>query len=208
MFALNCVEVAPARAPDVHNRRLAGAERVAVGMGADVAVAQVRVGGGADEHVRVQVDQAGDDVEARDVGDALGLRRLDGRGDGRDLAVGDGHVHHGVDAVLRIDDVPALEQQAVAAASARRPRRRPAARRARRGPRVSSALVLGPQRPRPPVQVPHDLAGLHRQLALELLRAGHLRSRRCPRTRNRPCAGRTPRRPPRRRRRGGRVRCA
>ena len=61
--------------PDVDERRLAAAERVAVWLNGGVGVAQVRVLLRAEEHVRVNVDEAGHDVEPGRIGDATSLRR-------------------------------------------------------------------------------------------------------------------------------------
>ncbi len=61
--------------------------------------------------MRVDVDETGGHVEAGrlDLVACASAREI-GR-DGGDLAAGDGHVHHRVDAVFRIDDVAVPDQQ-------------------------------------------------------------------------------------------------
>ena len=110
---LELAEVAPAGAADVDQRRLAAAERVAVGQDRRQPVAQVGVGLGAVEHVGVQVDEPGHDVQARRIDDAARLGGVDRRRDLGDLAVGDGDVHEAIAPVLRVDDVTALDEDGV-----------------------------------------------------------------------------------------------
>ena len=110
---LELAEVAPAGAADVDQRGLAAAERVAVGQDRRQPVAQVGVGLGAVEHVGVQVDEPGHDVQARRIDDAARLGGVDRRRDLGDLAGGDGDVHEAVAPVLRVDDVTALDEDGV-----------------------------------------------------------------------------------------------
>ena len=105
-------EVPPAGASRVHHRRDAHPQREAVGVEAVVAgvgalLARAR------EDVDVHVHEARGDVETGDVHDLEGLGGIDLRGDGRDLPAGDRHVAHGARPALRVDDVPAAEQQVV-----------------------------------------------------------------------------------------------
>jgi hypothetical protein len=104
-------EVAPSGAADVHERRLAAPERVAVGRHRAPAVAQVRVVLGAVEHVRVDVDEPRHDEQVRGVGHAFRARRVDALGDLDDPAAGDGDIPDGVDAVARVDHVSPANQQ-------------------------------------------------------------------------------------------------
>ena len=103
-LGLELREVAPARAADVHHRRLPGAERVAVGRHRAGPVAVLRVLR-APEQVGVDVDEAGRDVQPSRVDHPCGVCGRNVGGDGRDLPVGDRDVPHGVDAVARVDDV-------------------------------------------------------------------------------------------------------
>ena len=98
-------------AADVDERRLAGAERVTVGLHGAVAVAVLRLVVVPPEDVRVNVDEPGHDVEARRVGDACARARRDVGRHQRDLAGGDRDVHDRVDAVARIDDVAVLDEE-------------------------------------------------------------------------------------------------
>ena len=86
---------------------------MAVGRHGHQAVTEVRVRLGAKEDVRVQVDEPGHDVQAGGIDDLPGLRRVDRRRDFGDLAIGDRHVHHPVAAVLRVDDMAALDDDGV-----------------------------------------------------------------------------------------------
>ncbi len=61
----------------------------------------------------MKVDEAGNDIQARNVDDFLRLRCGNGIGDRRNLALRNGHVLQSVDAILRIDDVAAFQQQLV-----------------------------------------------------------------------------------------------
>ncbi len=63
--------------------------------------------------MHVDVDQAGHDVEAGYRDRLQCLAGIDLLGNRRDLAAGDGDVPHGADAVARIDDVPAGQQEIV-----------------------------------------------------------------------------------------------
>ena len=56
------------------------------------------------------VDQAGSDVESGDVDHLARRRRVDLLGDQCNLAAGNRDVAHTVDAILRIDHVPAFQQ--------------------------------------------------------------------------------------------------
>src|SRR5688572_24346448 len=60
----------------------------------------------------VDVDQAGRDIQAADVDGGLGLI-LDAGVDSRDVAGADGDVHARVNAVGRVDDVPATQEEVV-----------------------------------------------------------------------------------------------
>jgi hypothetical protein len=59
----------------------------------------------------VDVDETGCDVKPRRIGNLAGTRGRDVGGDQRNLVAGDGHIHDGVDAVFRIDDVAVPDQQ-------------------------------------------------------------------------------------------------
>jgi len=59
----------------------------------------------------MQIDQARRDIESGDIDDLARLCRGDIGGDGRDQAIADGHVAHGADLVLRVDDVGAFQQK-------------------------------------------------------------------------------------------------
>ena len=109
---LEVLEVPPARPAGIGHRRDANAERETVGIHA--VVAGIRAGlAGAGVDVGVDVDQAGRDVQPRDVNRLAGLGRVDFRRDERDLAGGDRHVADGVDAVPRVDDVAAAQEEVV-----------------------------------------------------------------------------------------------
>ena len=99
----------PGRSGVDHGRR-AGAEAEAVGQDALVAGPPLGVAGGGVE-VDVDVHQAGGDVKAAHVDDASRLVGGDAGVHGGDAAPGDGHVTDFVDAVGRVDDVPAAQQQ-------------------------------------------------------------------------------------------------
>ena len=109
---LEVLEVPPARAARVHRRGHAHAQREPVRVDAVVA----RVGAllaGARVEVRVDVDEPGSDVEARDVDHLEGLGGIDGCGHGGHLAACDGHVAHRAQVVARVDDVAAAQQEVV-----------------------------------------------------------------------------------------------
>ncbi len=105
-------KVPPARAADVHQRRLAAPEGVVVGRHRAVAVAEVRVLLGPVEDVGVDVDEARDDVEARGIDDPR-VRAPDRCSPPPRAilppAIDD--VHDGVDVVPRVDDVAVPDQQ-------------------------------------------------------------------------------------------------
>jgi hypothetical protein len=63
--------------------------------------------------VHVDVDKAGREVEAADVGDAFGFRGGDVRGDFGDFAIRDGEIAGGAQIVLRVNEVASLEQQVI-----------------------------------------------------------------------------------------------
>jgi len=65
------------------------------------------------EQMRVDVHQAGCDIEAAGVDGFASARGIDGGGDFGDLAGLNGHVAERVDVVSGIDDVSALEQQVI-----------------------------------------------------------------------------------------------
>ena len=65
------------------------------------------------KYVRVNIHQAGRDVEAGHVHRLVCLRRRNFRRHRRNPALRDGHVVHGVQVILRIDDMAALQQQIV-----------------------------------------------------------------------------------------------
>ena len=109
---LEVLEVAPAGAPRVGDRRHAGAKREAVGVHAVVAgvgslLARPR------KHVRVDVDETGHDLKARDVDRLRRVGRIDLRRDGGDLPGRDRDIARRADVVARIDHVPAAQQQLV-----------------------------------------------------------------------------------------------
>ncbi len=96
-------EVTPSSAAGVDECRLAAPERMVVGRNGRVGVAQVCVFLRAEEDMRMDVDEARNDVEARRIHDAPGERGIDLRANARDLGPGHRHVHHGVEAVAWID---------------------------------------------------------------------------------------------------------
>ena len=65
------------------------------------------------EHVGMQIDQAGSDIESGDVDDLARLCGPDIRGDGCDQAIADGHVANGADLVLRVDNMGAFQQKVI-----------------------------------------------------------------------------------------------
>lgn len=77
----------------------------------------------AGEGVKVRVDQAGRYVEILGVESLLCLGRRDLRLDGGDAPVGDSQVANGIDAVLRVEDMPALQQQVILGALSSQHRR-------------------------------------------------------------------------------------
>ena len=103
-------EIAPPRAPDVHDRRDSRTRRVRIGLHSDVPVAEVSVVG-AVEDVRVEVNQPGNDVQAVRVGHAAGTGRVDLSRHFSDLAARDRHVHHRIDSVPWIDDMASTNQE-------------------------------------------------------------------------------------------------
>lgn len=84
---------------------------MAVGLNGAVAAAVGGVVLGPPEDVRVQVDEPGDDIQARGVGDSLGAGRVDLRRDVSNLPVGDRDIHDAIDPVLRVDDVTTFDEQ-------------------------------------------------------------------------------------------------
>ena len=68
-----------------------------------------------------------------DIDDLAGLRRVDLLRHARDRPAFDGDIPHGVDAVLRVDHMPALEQQVVARLRRRRPNQKD---------RIPSSLIV------------------------------------------------------------------
>ena len=108
---LELQEVAPSRAAGVDDRRDAGARCVRIGLHRDVAVTEIRIGLGPEEDVRVDVDQPGHDIEPGGIGNTPRPRCLDIGRDLGDFPAGNGHIHHPIDVVARIDDVSALDQQ-------------------------------------------------------------------------------------------------
>ena len=74
-------EIPPSRPARIHQRRLAAPEGVRVGLHGAVGVAQIRVLLGAEEHVGVDVDEAGHHVEPGRVDDPHACGRLDVGGD-------------------------------------------------------------------------------------------------------------------------------
>ena len=111
------LEVAPPGTAHVDHRGHARAEAELVRQHAVVAGPGVlHAGGGKD--VDMRVDETRGDVEAADIDDGPGLCGIDIAAHGRDLPVGNGDVHDGVDVVARIDDVSALEQDLIADLSA------------------------------------------------------------------------------------------
>ena len=64
--------------------------------------------------MNVRVDQPRRDVEPADVDHRVCLRGIDTRAYRRNLPIGNGDVHHGIDLVARIDDMSALEQDLIA----------------------------------------------------------------------------------------------
>ena len=61
----------------------------------------------------MRVDQPRRDVEPADVDHRPCLRGIDARAYRRNLPIGNGDVHHGIDLVARIDDMSALEQDLI-----------------------------------------------------------------------------------------------
>ena len=87
-------------------------ERVAIRRQAEVAGVGAALAG-ARVDVRVYIDQAGRDVESRDVDHLQSGGRVQVLRDGRDRTVLDRDIADGADIILRIDDVAALQQQVV-----------------------------------------------------------------------------------------------
>ena len=103
-------EVAPAGAAGIDHGGDAGAESEAVRVDAVIAgVGVARAGAGID--VDVNIDEAGGDVKPGSIHCLVRARRGDFAFDGGDFAVAHGDVAHGVDAVLAVDDVAALDEQ-------------------------------------------------------------------------------------------------
>ncbi len=126
-------EAAPAGATHVHERGLPAAEGVTVGRHRHHAVAEIGVRFGAVKHVGMQVDEAWHHVQALGIDDLPRLGRVDGRGDLGDLPVGDRDVHHAVAAILRVEDMAALEDHRVGLGDRRRGARRDHGRKGREG---------------------------------------------------------------------------
>ena len=63
--------------------------------------------------MRVDIHQAGRDVESRDVDHLQSGGRIQVLRDGRDRTILDGDIADGADIVLRIDDVAALQKQVI-----------------------------------------------------------------------------------------------
>ena len=85
--SLNCRKLRQPGSARIHQRRLAAAERVGVGLDRAIGVAQVGVFLGAEEHVGVDVDEAGDYVETCRVDCTRSLGGIDVGADAGDLAV-------------------------------------------------------------------------------------------------------------------------
>jgi hypothetical protein len=101
----------PSRAARIHQRRFARTERVAVRLNRVVPVAVLRFRVMAPEHVSVDVDESWRHVESRCIDDRARPVTRNPRRDQRDLAACDGDVHHGIDPILRVDEVSVRDQQ-------------------------------------------------------------------------------------------------
>ncbi len=104
-------EVPPSGAAHVDERRLSAAERVAVRLDGGITVTQVRVLLRPEEHMGVDVDEAGHDMESGGVGDPSRQGRIDVGSDAGNLRSAHRHVHDGVDAVLRVENAAVLDQE-------------------------------------------------------------------------------------------------
>ncbi len=109
---LEVFEIAPAGAAGIDHGGDAGAEGETVrqnteiaGIGAALARAGIVVG--------VQVDQAGRHIHAAHIDGLDRVRRLEIGRDLGDMAILDGDIHHRIDMVLGVDDMPAAQQQVV-----------------------------------------------------------------------------------------------
>ena len=110
---LEVLEVAPARAAGVGHGRHPDAQREAVGV--EAVVARVRaLLARAREDVNVDVDEARASRRGRETSTTLNASAGSiFAAHGGDLPARDGHVAHGAEAVLGVDDVPAAQQQVV-----------------------------------------------------------------------------------------------
>ena len=102
-------KIAPAGTARVGHRGHARAEGEAIRI--DAVVAAVRAAlSGASVNVNVHVDEARNDIQARDIHYLGGFGGRNIRGDGRDLAARNSHVEERAGLAFAVDDVASLEQ--------------------------------------------------------------------------------------------------
>ena len=106
------LEIAPSGAAGIDERGHAGAEAEPVGIHHLVVGAESLAECGS-IHVRMDVNEARGDVQSRDVHRFARARGRDVLGDGGDFPALDGHVADGVDPVLGVEDVTALQEKVV-----------------------------------------------------------------------------------------------